>query len=97
MKELALNPKKKQEQRHVKMAKNRRHTHTRIYKFSYTGQVSHTVSTSRKFGISQCSLFAEPLLAGPAVLDVLQHITKHGPLPALVLSHSLHSLIHLGT
>lgn len=42
-------------------------------------------------------LLPEPLLAGPAVLDVLQHVAKHGPLPALVLPRPLHPLVHFGT
>lgn len=53
--------------------------------------------TSRKFGVSHCSLFAEPLLASSAILDVLQHITQHCPLPTFVLAHPLYPLIHLGT
>lgn len=58
--------------------------------------ITHWV-TSRKFGLLHCSLFAEPLLAGSAILDVLQHVTQHRPLPPLVLAHSLHPLVHLGT
>lgn len=42
-------------------------------------------------------LLPEPLLAGSAVLDVLHHIAQHGPLPALVLPHPLHPLVHFGT
>lgn len=42
-------------------------------------------------------LLPEPLLAGSAVLDVLQHVAKHGPLPALVLPRPLHPLVHFGT
>lgn len=59
--------------------------------------ITHWV-TSRKLGrLSHRSLFAEPLLAGSAVLDVLQHITQHRPLPPLLLAHSLRPLVHLGT
>lgn len=46
---------------------------------------------------SHCRLLAEPLLAGSAVVDVLQHVAQHGPLPPLFLSHSLDALVHPGT
>lgn len=42
-------------------------------------------------------LLPEPLLAGSAVLDVLQHVAQHGPLPALILPRPLHPLVHFGT
>lgn len=42
-------------------------------------------------------LLPEPLLAGSAVLDVLQHVAQHGPLPALVIPRPLHPLVHFGT
>lgn len=42
-------------------------------------------------------LLPEPLLAGSAVLDVLQHVAQHGPLPALVLPRPLHPLVHFCT
>lgn len=54
-------------------------------------------ATSGEFRALHCSLFAEPLLTGSAILDVLQHVTQHGPLPPLVFTHSLHPLVHLGT
>lgn len=46
---------------------------------------------------SHCRLLAEPLLARSAVVDVLQHVTQHGSLPALVLAHSFDALVHPGT
>lgn len=58
--------------------------------------ITHWV-TRRKFEVSHCSLFTEPLLAGPAVLDVLQHVTQHGPLSPLILPHALRPLVHPGT
>lgn len=43
------------------------------------------------------SLFVEPLLARTRVMNVLQDVTQHVPLPALVLSHAFDSLVHFST
>ncbi len=43
------------------------------------------------------SLFVEPLLARTGVVNVLQDVTQHVPLPALVLSYAFHSLVHFST
>lgn len=58
---------------------------------------SFVTRCNERGGVSHGSLLAEPLLAGPAVLDVLQHVAQQRPLPPLVLTDPLHALVHLGT
>lgn len=58
------------------------------------GAVHHTLCNTAR--LLHRRLLPEPLLAGSAILDVLQHVTQHGPLPPLILPHPLHPLINLG-